>query len=99
MRKDGDDVPLTLPQRLAIGLVRGYQFALSPFLGGSCRFVPSCSAYAMTALQQFGVLKGSWLAIRRLSRCRPFAPHGFDPVPAAETGSPRHGGASLAPQD
>ena len=72
---------LTVPQRLAIGLLRGYQLLLSPLYAGSCRFVPSCSVYAVEAIGRFGVLRGSFLAIRRLSRCRPLARHGFDPVP------------------
>jgi putative membrane protein insertion efficiency factor len=64
-------------------LLRGYQLALSPMFAGSCRFVPSCSAYAVEAVLRFGVLKGSWLAAKRLARCRPMAAHGFDPVPGA----------------
>ena len=72
---------LTVPQRLALALLRVYQLAFSPFYTGSCRFIPSCSAYAAEAVARFGVLHGSMLAIRRLSRCRPMAAHGFDPVP------------------
>ena len=71
----------TPAQRLALALLRAYQLLLSPLFAGSCRFVPSCSAYADLAIRRFGVVKGSWLAARRLARCRPFAPHGFDPVP------------------
>ena len=74
---------LTLFQRCALGLVRGYQVAFSPLFAGSCRFVPSCSVYASEAIARFGVAKGSWLAVRRLARCRPLAAHGFDPVPPA----------------
>ena len=77
---------LTRPQRLVLALLRGYQLALSPLFAGSCRFVPSCSAYATEAVRRFGVIRGSWLACRRLARCRPLAAHGFDPVP----GSPIH---------
>jgi uncharacterized protein len=73
---------LTHAQRAALALVRGYQLAFSPFFAGSCRFVPSCSAYAAEAIARFGVVRGSWLAMRRLARCRPLAAHGFDPVPA-----------------
>lgn len=73
--------PLTVAQRWALGLIRGYQLAFSPMFAGSCRFVPSCSAYAVEAVERFGVMKGSWLAMRRLARCRPLAAHGFDPVP------------------
>jgi putative membrane protein insertion efficiency factor len=66
---------------LLIGLVRCYQVALSPLLPASCRFYPSCSAYAVEALERHGALKGSWLTIRRLARCHPFCPGGYDPVP------------------
>jgi uncharacterized protein len=69
------------PARVAIRTIRAYQLILSPVFGGSCRFVPSCSAYAAEAVQRFGVWRGAWLAIRRLARCRPLAAHGFDPVP------------------
>lgn len=62
-------------------LIRAYQIALSPFLGASCRFHPSCSSYALEALERHGALRGSWLALRRLSRCHPWHPGGFDPVP------------------
>jgi putative membrane protein insertion efficiency factor len=75
--------PLTIPQRIALVLVRGYQLMFSPFFAGSCRFVPSCSAYAVDAIARFGVFRGSLLALRRLARCRPLAAHGFDPVPPA----------------
>ena len=68
-------------QRCTLALLRGYQVAVSPMFGGSCRFVPSCSAYAVEAVSRFGALKGAWLALRRLARCRPLAAHGFDPVP------------------
>ncbi len=64
-----------------VGLVRAYQMVVSPLLPPSCRFYPSCSAYAVTALERHGALKGSWLAARRLSRCHPFHPGGLDPVP------------------
>jgi putative membrane protein insertion efficiency factor len=64
-----------------IALVRGYQLSLSPLLPPSCRYYPSCSAYAIEALERHGALRGSWLALRRLARCHPFRPGGFDPVP------------------
>lgn len=66
---------------LLIGLVRGYQLVVSPFLGPSCRYYPSCSAYAVEALRVHGAIKGTWLAIRRLLRCHPWAPGGVDHVP------------------
>ncbi len=63
-------------------LLRGYRYGLSPLLPASCRFHPSCSAYAEEALERHGVLKGGWLAARRLCRCGPWHAGGFDPVPA-----------------
>ena len=69
-------------QAALIGLVKGYRFVVSPLLGPCCRFHPSCSEYAIDALRRFGPLRGSWLAARRLARCHPFNPGGYDPVPA-----------------
>jgi putative membrane protein insertion efficiency factor len=71
-----------MAQRAALILIRGYQLLLSPIFAGSCRFVPSCSAYAAEAVREFGALRGSALAVRRLTRCHPFGSHGYDPVPA-----------------
>lgn len=68
-------------QRLLIALVRGYQLLLSPWLGPSCRFEPSCSSYALQALQRHGAAAGSWLALRRILRCGPWCAGGHDPVP------------------
>ncbi len=65
-------------------LIRGYQLIISPWLGPRCRFYPSCSQYAHEALAVHGALRGSWLALRRLSRCHPWHPGGLDPVPGAE---------------
>ena len=73
-----------LPKRIALGAIRVYQLTLSPYIGGQCRFHPTCSHYASEAIGSFGVLRGSALAIRRLSRCHPFHPGGFDPVPPAK---------------
>ena len=67
--------------RVAIGLIRGYQAALSPWLGANCRYHPTCSAYAIEAIARFGVLRGSWMALRRIARCHPWARSGVDPVP------------------
>ena len=69
------------PRRLLATLIRGYQRLLSPALPPSCRFHPSCSQYALEAVTRYGALRGSWLAVRRLARCHPFHPGGFDPVP------------------
>jgi hypothetical protein len=66
---------------LLILLVQAYQVVLSPHIGPCCRFEPSCSAYCIEALRTHGVLKGCWLAFRRILRCRPFGPSGYDPVP------------------
>jgi putative membrane protein insertion efficiency factor len=65
------------------GLIRFYQLAVSPYLGRNCRFYPSCSSYAYDAIGLHGVLKGGWLALRRIGRCHPWHPGGFDPVPDA----------------
>ncbi len=62
-------------------LVRGYQVGISPWLPPACRYTPSCSEYAIEALRRHGALKGSWLAARRLLRCHPLRPGGYDPVP------------------
>lgn len=62
-------------------LIRGYQLALSPLFGPRCRFYPSCSHYALEAIEIHGALRGTWLAVRRISRCHPFHEGGFDPVP------------------
>ncbi|HEU6453039.1 MAG TPA: membrane protein insertion efficiency factor YidD [Gemmatimonadaceae bacterium] len=66
---------------LLIFLVRGYQVVLSPLLPATCRFYPSCSAYAVEALERHGAWRGTKLTIRRLARCHPFNPGGYDPVP------------------
>jgi putative membrane protein insertion efficiency factor len=65
-----------------IGLVRLYHVALSPWLGMNCRYQPTCSSYAIEALQVHGVLKGSWLAAKRIGRCNPWGRSGYDPVPS-----------------
>jgi len=68
-------------RNLLIGLVRFYQYLIGPFLGNHCRFYPSCSHYAVEAIEIHGPLAGSWMALRRLLRCHPWHPGGFDPVP------------------
>ena len=89
-----DAVPArpALPRRLAragaraaawllIFLVRGYQVVLSPLFPPACRYYPSCSQYAIEAIEKHGALRGAWLAARRIARCHPFRPGGYDPVP------------------
>jgi putative membrane protein insertion efficiency factor len=68
-------------RRMALALISFYQLCLSPFLGNSCRFYPSCSAYAKAAIEERGLLQGSCLAARRLARCHPWNEGGYDPVP------------------
>ncbi|MEJ2360112.1 MAG: membrane protein insertion efficiency factor YidD [Gammaproteobacteria bacterium] len=68
-------------RRILIGFIMTYRYVLSPFIGQHCRFTPTCSEYAMEAIDRFGAGKGSWLALRRLLRCHPFHAGGLDPVP------------------
>ena len=68
-------------RKLLIVFIRGYQYLVSPFLGNNCRFYPTCSSYAVEAVEKHGVFKGGWLAIKRLSRCHPYHEGGVDPVP------------------
>jgi putative membrane protein insertion efficiency factor len=75
-------MPRGIPvSRLLSYLVLGYRYAVSPMLGQHCRFHPSCSSYALEALRRHGAARGGWLALRRLSRCHPWHPGGYDPVP------------------
>lgn len=74
--------PLRYP---LIGLLRAYRLLISPLYGQVCRYHPSCSAYALEAVTVHGSLKGSWLAMRRLARCHPWASGGYDPVPRPRT--------------
>ncbi len=75
--------------RFLLAGIRFYQRALSPLWGdGTCRFHPTCSAFAAQAIERFGALKGSWLAVRRIGRCHPFGGSGYDPVPGGSEGFP-----------
>lgn len=67
--------------RLLLAAIRGYRYLLSPWWGGQCRFTPTCSEYAMDAIHEHGSLRGTWLAVRRVSKCHPWHQGGFDPVP------------------
>lgn len=71
----------SIAARVLIAFVRVYQKTLALWLGGNCRFTPTCSEYGINALQRHGALKGSWLTIRRIARCHPFGGSGEDPVP------------------
>ena len=70
-----------LPTRALVGLITVYQKLVSPSLGANCRYRPTCSTYAIEAVTRFGVVSGGWLAVRRLARCHPLRPGGYDPVP------------------
>ena len=69
-----------------IKLIQGYSYLVSPWLGNHCRFYPTCSSYAATAIERFGVLRGSAMASKRLLRCHPWSPGGIDQVPDKESG-------------
>jgi uncharacterized protein len=76
-----DSLPAAWPARAVLELIRGYKLFISPQLPAGCRFLPTCSDYAAQAVSRHGVLKGSWLAVRRLARCHPLCAAGHDPVP------------------
>jgi putative membrane protein insertion efficiency factor len=68
-------------KKLLISLLRAYQYAISPLLGRNCRYFPTCSEYAVDAVQKYGAIKGGWLSAKRVCRCHPWHPGGYDPVP------------------
>lgn len=68
-------------KQIALLLIRFYQRCISPLFPAKCRFYPTCSAYAFTAIERFGLIRGGWLALRRILKCHPFHPGGVDPVP------------------
>lgn len=69
------------PKGIAISLIRLYQRFISPLFPPQCRFTPTCSAYAITSIERYGLFRGGWLAVRRVARCHPWNPGGADPVP------------------
>ncbi|MDA0311349.1 MAG: membrane protein insertion efficiency factor YidD [Gemmatimonadetes bacterium] len=71
--------------RILIGLVRGYQLAISSWTPATCRFSPTCSAYAIDAIRGHGAARGGWLALRRITRCHPWGGYGYDPVPTLDS--------------
>ena len=75
---------VTVPARLLMLPITGYRRFISPLLGPRCRFAPSCSEYALTAVAEYGAARGLWLAAKRIARCHPFHPGGYDPVPPAK---------------
>jgi putative membrane protein insertion efficiency factor len=81
---------LTLPRRALMTLVRGYRLLLSPWIGNSCRFEPTCSEYSLQALELHGACAGTYLTVHRLTRCHPFCAGGHDPVPTRSPALFRH---------
>jgi len=73
-----------MAKKIIIGFVRAYQIVISPLFGASCRFHPTCSHYMMDAIDRFGVMRGGWLGLRRISHCHPWHEGGIDPVPEIE---------------
>ena len=98
----------TLPKRFLMALVRGYRFLLSPWVGNTCRFSPTCSAYSLQAIETHGAAVGTYMTVHRLVRCQPFCHGGHDPVPERPPALFRHfftgasdasGGPSSTPID
>jgi putative membrane protein insertion efficiency factor len=77
---EGGSLLMRIPQFVVLQLLRGYKCAISPMFPPACRFVPTCSEYAMEAVERYGALRGGWMALMRLARCHPFAHGGYDPV-------------------
>ena len=76
-----NNAAMVKPRHILMWAIRGYQLGISPMLAPRCRFYPSCSCYAHTAIERYGALQGCWLGLRRLLRCHPFTEGGYDPVP------------------
>lgn len=83
------ETPRNPVQRLLLGVLHGYRLLLSPWLGSQCRFEPTCSRYAIEAIERRGATHGSYLAARRVLRCHPWCQGGFDPVPEAPNSRPK----------
>lgn len=71
-------------RKILIGIIRVYQYAISPYLPPHCRYTPSCSSYAVDALGRFGILRGGWMALKRIARCHPWHEGGYDPLPESD---------------
>lgn len=87
---------------ILLALLRAYRFLLSPWLGNSCRFWPTCSMYAMEAIETHGAARGSWMMLTRLARCHPYSRGGVDPVPSQfrwRCWCPQHAGGTAAASD
>lgn len=70
-----------LPRLIAVLLIKGYRRFISPAFPPSCRFTPTCSSYALTSIERYGLIRGGWMSLRRVGRCHPWNPGGYDPVP------------------
>lgn len=85
MQAPGENIQPNLVRRIFggmfIGLIRFYQYAISPYLAPSCRYTPSCSQYGVEAIRKHGPFRGGWLTLKRIGRCHPWGGHGHDPVP------------------
>ncbi len=77
-------------RKVFVAAIRGYQYAIRPLIGANCRFYPSCSEYAREAIERHGVGAGGWLAARRIAKCHPYHPGGYDPVPEKSDGAASH---------
>lgn len=77
-------------RKIISGIIGFYRYVISPMLGPRCRFTPSCSEYSQTAVMRFGVIKGGWIAIKRILSCHPWGKSGYDPVPEIECSDKEH---------